>query len=143
MKDDIKAKIVDTKERIEELQAELRRLQRENSGLFIGEKYYELYDDYELKTVFLGYLQEDEAEEWKENTENSGEHNLTNVRVFQVDKAEYELRLAIDKVEKAEDLLWDIRHPYDNQVRIYADKLTKLGNKWREALKTKERKTTV
>ncbi len=138
MKDDIKAKIDNVKEKIEELQAELRELQRKNSGLFIGEKYYELYDDYEIETAFLGYLQENEAEKWKEDAENSGEHNLINVRVFQVSREEYELRQSIDKLEKAEDLLRDTRHPYDNQIRACVDALTKLGNEWREVLKNRK-----
>ena len=137
MKDEIKAKIKDVKDKIEGLQRELRELQRENSGLFIGEKYYEFFDDYELQTVFLGYLQEEEAEKWKEITENSGEDNLINVSVFQVDKAEYELRLAIDKIEKANDALKDIRYPYYNVVKHHADSLTEIGNKWRKALNEK------
>ncbi len=138
MNNSIKEEIEKTRDDIGKLQKKLMELCQQNSGLFIGEKYYELYDDYELETVFLGYLQESEAEEWKENTENSGEHNLFNVRIFQVSREEYELRQSIDKLEKAEDLLRDIRHPYDNQIKACADALTKLGNEWRAALKNRK-----
>ena len=135
MNKDVKKQIKEKKAKIAELEKELQLLKRQNSGLFIGEKYYEYYDDYEIRYEFLGYLIEEEAQKWKEETELSDEPDLAWAQYHEVDITEYELRMAIDSVHKAIDLLERVRNPFYNKVDHIKKELVDVVNIWNRILK--------